>query len=80
MPPLDAGIRSRYPIGPPRVICVEGLIGFKLQGYVNDATRPRDLDDIRALMQRHRATLDITELREYFALFDQADLLNELLR
>lgn len=68
------------PMGRLRVISVEGLIGFKLQGYVNDATRTRDLDDIRALMQRHRATLDITEVREYFALFDQADLLNELLR
>lgn len=67
------------PMGRLRVISVEGLIGFKLQGFTNDATRTRDLDDIRALMQRHRASLDMTELREYFALFNKLDLLNELL-
>ena len=67
------------PMGHLRVISVEGLIGFKLQGFVNDATRTRDLDDIRALMQRHRATLNRDELREYFALFNQMDLLNEFI-
>ncbi len=67
------------PMGRLRVISVEGLIGFKLQGFTNDATRTRDLDDIRALMQRHRDSLDLAELREYFALFNQLDLLNELL-
>ena len=68
------------PMGNLRVISVEGLIGFKLQGFVNDATRTRDLDDIRALMQRHLATLNMDELREYFALFNQMDLLDELTR
>jgi hypothetical protein len=67
------------PMGRMRIISVEGLIGFKLQGFVNDATRTRDLDDIRALLKTHRASLDMDELREYFALFDQPDLLNELL-
>ncbi|GAB4089427.1 nucleotidyltransferase family protein [Hydrogenophaga soli] len=67
------------PMGRLRVISVEGLIGFKLQGFTNDATRTRDLDDIRALMQRHRPSLDMTELREYFALFNQLDLFHELL-
>lgn len=62
-----------------RVISVEGLIGFKIQGITNDATRTRDLDDIRALIQRHRPALDIAELREYFALFDKMDLFNELI-
>ena len=62
-----------------RVISVEGLIGFKLQGVANDATRTRNLDDIRALLKIHRATLDMDELREYFALFNKAELLNELL-
>jgi hypothetical protein len=46
-----------------RIISVEGLIGFKLQGFVNDPTRTRDLD----------------ELREYFALFNKPELLHELL-
>lgn len=48
-----------------RVISVEGLIAFKLQGHANDPARTRDLDDIRALLQRHRGTLDMDELREY---------------
>jgi hypothetical protein len=67
------------PMGRMRVVSVEGLIGFKLQGYVNDATRTRDLDDIRALVKIHRATLDLAQLHEYFVLFNQQELLNELL-
>lgn len=67
------------PMGRLRVISVEGLIGFKLQGFTNDATRTRDLDDIRALLKIHRASLDLAELREYFALFNQLELFNELL-
>ena len=62
-----------------RIVSVEGLIGFKLQGFVNDAKRTRDLDDIRALMQIHRSALDMHELREYFALFNRLELLDELL-
>lgn len=68
------------PLGRMRIISVEGLIGFKLQGYVNDATRTRDLDDIRALFKIHRASLDMDELLEYFSLFNQLELLDELLR
>ncbi len=67
------------PMGRLRVVSVEGLIGFKLQGFVNDPTRTRDLDDIRALLKTHRASLNMDELREYFALFDKAALLHELL-
>ena len=67
------------PLGRMRIISVEGLVGFKLQGLVNDSTRTRDLDDIRALLKRHRATLNMDELREYFALFNRLELLNELL-
>ncbi len=37
-------------MGRMRIISVEGLIGFKLQGIANDATRTRDLDDIRELL------------------------------
>lgn len=68
------------PMGRMFIISVEGLIGFKLQAYVNDATRTRDLDDIRALLKIHLGSLDMDELREYFALFNQADLLDALLR
>lgn len=62
-----------------RVISAEGLIAFKLQGYVNDASRLRDLEDIRALLRQHQATLNMEELGEYFALFDRKPLLDELL-
>ena len=33
------------------VISTEGLIGFKLQGLVNDPRRTQDLEDIRALLR-----------------------------
>ena len=74
----QASVRET-PMGRMRIISVEGLIGFKLQGFVNDATRTRDLDDIRALLKIHRTSLNMDELREYFALFNKAELLNELL-
>ena len=67
------------PMGRMRIISVEGLIGFKLQGFVNDATRTRDLDDIRALLKIHRNSLNMDELREYFVLFNKSEFLNELL-
>jgi hypothetical protein len=76
---LSQALERETPMGRLRVVSVEGLIGFKLQGYVNDATRTRDLDDIRALLQVHRASLDMVQLREYFALFNQQELLNELI-
>lgn len=50
------------------VVSAEGLIGFKLQGFVNDATRTRDPDDIRALLQADHGSLDLQELRRYVAL------------
>ena len=76
---LEQASERETPMGRMRIISVEGLIGFKLQGFVNDSTRTRDLDDIRALLKIHRASLDLHELREYFALFNQSELLNELL-
>lgn len=62
-----------------RVIGAEGLIAFKLQGYVNDAARHRDLDDIRALLRANSSTLDMQEVRRYFALFAREPLLDEIL-
>jgi hypothetical protein len=62
-----------------RVISAEGLVAFKLQGYVNDPGRARDLDDIRALLRSNRASLDMREVRRYFALFDRQALLDDLL-
>ena len=75
---LSEAIERQTPMGPLRVVSVEGLIGFKLQGFVNDATRTRDMEDIRALVKIHSASLDMVQMREYFALFNQQELLNEL--
>lgn len=63
-----------------RVVRAEGLIGLKLQGYVNNPRRTLDLEDIRALLAANRQTLDMDEVREYFRLFDKESLLEELLR
>jgi hypothetical protein len=41
--------------------------------------RTQDLEDIRALIRANRATLNLTEVREYFLLFDRAALLEEIL-
>ena len=62
-----------------RVVSAEGLIGFKLQALVNDPSRARDLDDIRALLRAQRGKLDMREVEEYFMLFDRKELLDELL-
>ena len=66
-------------LGNLRVISTEGLIGFKLQGWVNDPRRTQDLQDIRALLRANRATLDWVKVREYFQLFGRDALLDELL-
>ena len=68
------------PMGHIRVISSEGLIAFKLQGVVNNPERTQDLEDIRALLQMNRSTLNMGEVSEYFRLFDREDLLNELLQ
>jgi predicted nucleotidyltransferase len=67
-------------LGELRVVSAEGLIGFKLQGLVNDPRRTQDLEDIRALLRANRTTLDLEEVRAYFCLFDRESLLDELLR
>lgn len=66
-------------LGTMRVISTEGLIGFKLQGFVNDSRRTQDLEDIRALLRANRTQLKLDEIREYFRLFDKEALLDELL-
>ena len=62
-----------------REVSAEGLIAFKLQGFVNDPSRGRDLDDLRALLKANADTLDMAEVRRYFALFEREDLLENLL-
>jgi hypothetical protein len=77
---LLAAARDRpTALGQVPVIGVEGLIGFKLQGVVNDPRRTQDLEDIRALLRANRAAIDLSEVREYFRLFARESLLEELL-
>ncbi len=67
-------------LGTLRVVSAEGLIGFKLQALVNDPARTQDLEDIRRLLRVNLATLDMDEVRGYFAMFGRETLLDELLR
>jgi hypothetical protein len=67
------------PMGTLRVVSVEGLIAFKLQGHVNDPSRVRDLEDIRALIKANRQSIRFDEVRQYFQLFEREALLDELL-
>lgn len=67
------------PMGRLRVVSAEGLIAFKLQGYVNDPSRTQDLEDIRSLLRAGRATLDMDEVARYFRLFEREALLDELI-
>ena len=77
---LLAGAEDRATtMGQVRVVSAEGLIGFKLQVLINDPSRRRDLEDIRALLRAQRDRLNMKELREYFALFNRQALLDELL-
>lgn len=75
---LDAETRETG-MGRLRVISAEGLIGFKLQAFVNSPQRGRDIEDIRSLLRANRATLDMGEVRQYFQLFERTGLLDELL-
>lgn len=76
---LETAPHIRTSLGELRVVSAEGLIGFKLQGWVNDPRRTQDLEDIRALLRANVSALDMTELREYFRLFDRETLLDDLL-
>ncbi len=77
---LAAAVELETSLGHLRVVSIEGLIGFKLQGIANDPRRTQDLEDIRALLRANRSKLDVAEVREYFRLFDKESLLDELLR
>ena len=67
------------PFGAIRVVRLEGLIAFKLQGFVNNPRRTQDLEDIRALIRANRESVNTGEVRNYFRLFDREALLDEIL-
>lgn len=77
---LETAVGHQTPLGPVRVVALEGLIAFKLQGLVNDPRRTQDLEDIRALLRANRDRVNLVELREYFRLFEREELLDEILR
>jgi hypothetical protein len=77
---LDNATEVETSLGVLRVIRIEGLIGFKLQGFVNNPKRAQDMEDIKALLHANRDSLNINEVREYFILFERESLLDELLR
>lgn len=76
---LSSAPERNTPFGPLHVISTEGLIAFKLQGWVNNARRTQDLEDVRALLRANRDTLDLAEVREYFRLFGRENVLEEML-
>jgi hypothetical protein len=76
---LAGAVSHQTPFGELRVVSLEGLIAFKLQGLVNDPRRSQDLEDIRALLEANCGTVDLSLVRRYFRLFDKEELLDELL-
>ena len=76
---LEAAVAHKTPFGDLRVVSLEGLIAFKLQGLVNDPRRTQDLEDIRALLRANHATVNMADVRQYFRLFDREELLVEIL-
>ena len=76
---LASAAEFKTPFGTLNVVSAEGLIAFKLQGWVNNPRRTQDLEDIRALMRANRDTLNIAEVSHYFTLFNREALLEELL-
>ncbi|MBU6199167.1 MAG: hypothetical protein KGI64_02240 [Xanthomonadaceae bacterium] len=66
-------------LGRLRVVSAEGLIGFKLQAFVNNPKRTQDIEDIRSLLRANRGSLNMDEVRSYFGLFGREALLNELI-
>lgn len=65
-------------MGRMRVVSGEGLIGLKLQAFVNNPKRTQDVEDIRSLLRNNRGTLNMNEVKRYFALFDRGELFDEL--
>jgi len=76
---LAAAVPRTTLYGAMPVVSAEGLIGFKLQAWVNDRRRGQDVEDIRRLLSANREALDLREIREYFRLFDREALLEQWL-
>jgi hypothetical protein len=77
---LEHATAIQTAFGEVRVVSTEGLIGLKLQGFVNNPRRTQDLEDIKALIAANRQALKMDEVREYFRLFNREVLLEEILK
>lgn len=77
---LATAIEYETVFGRLRAVSAEGIVGFKLQALVNDPRRTQDREDIKGLLRANRATLNLEEVREYFRLFGQESLLDEILQ
>jgi hypothetical protein len=66
-------------LGRLRVVSAEGLIGFKLQAFVNNPKRTQDIEDIRSLLRVNKHSLNMSEVKGYFALFGRKALLDEII-
>jgi hypothetical protein len=64
---LGEAVSTSTPFGTLRVVSLEGLIAFKLQGFVNDPRRTQDLEDIRALIRANRAAVKLDKFQITFA-------------
>lgn len=62
-----------------KILQLEDLIGFKLQGMVSDDSRKSlDLSDIESLMAVNKKNVDWTLVKEYFDLFNCIELFHKL--
>jgi predicted nucleotidyltransferase len=64
-----------------RTLLPEDVIGLKVQAIHNDPRNrvPVDAPDIQRILDRHRLTMDMARVREYFELFGKEALLDEWL-
>jgi hypothetical protein len=76
---LAAAVEHSTPFGVIRVVSLEGLVAFKLQGLVNDPRRTQDLEDIRALLRANGDRISRDQLREYLGYSARRTCLNSSL-
>ncbi len=64
-----------------KVVIPEDIIGLKLQSSSNDPRRKaKDMDDIEHLIEINFKNIDLTIIREYFALFNRTGELEDILK
>ena len=75
-----AKIYEMLPSHQVKVVVPEDIIALKLQAVANAPERfSQDMADIQWLVKNHKGSLNIDLLREYFGIFGQTELLEQLL-